>query len=118
MQDSDGNGLFITKGATGCHEKTQKTQTKKVDEVSDGAAWQFFGGRTAAVILGKGIICYSNQITRFGSTPVTYDHGANAANPDPNMQARGNGNIADDGTRTYGSCQHSAQLSRAVSSIT
>ncbi len=42
MQDSDGNGLFITKGATGCHEKTQKTQTKKVDEVSDGAAMKRF----------------------------------------------------------------------------
>jgi hypothetical protein len=54
---SDGNGLFITRGATGCHEKTQKTQTKKVDEVSDGAAWQFFGGRTAALIHGNGIIC-------------------------------------------------------------
>ncbi len=57
MRYSDGNGLFIMKGATGCHEKTQKTQTKKVDEVSDGAAWQFFGGRTAAVTLGNGIIC-------------------------------------------------------------
>jgi hypothetical protein len=44
---------------------------------------------------------YLNQITRFGTTPVLYDHGNNAASPDPNVQVRGNGNIVDDGTRTY-----------------
>jgi RHS repeat-associated protein len=44
---------------------------------------------------------YLNQITRYGTTPVTYDHGNNAASTDPNVQPRGNGNIADDGLRTY-----------------
>jgi RHS repeat-associated protein len=44
---------------------------------------------------------YLNQITKYGSTPVLYDHGNNAADPDPDIAARGNGNIADDGLRTY-----------------
>jgi RHS repeat-associated protein len=44
---------------------------------------------------------YLNQITRYGTTPVLYDHGNNAASLDPNVEARGNGNIADDGLRTY-----------------
>jgi len=38
-----------------------------------------------------------NQITKFGSTPVLYDHGSNiGANA-----AQGNGNIVNDGTRLY-----------------
>ena len=49
---------------------------------------------------------YLNQITAFqdgGSprVPVLYDHGNNAADPDPLVQVQGNGNIADDGTRLY-----------------
>ncbi len=44
---------------------------------------------------------YLNQITRFGTTPVLYDHGNNAASLDPAVRPRGNGNIADDGTRLY-----------------
>ncbi|OQB84023.1 MAG: tRNA nuclease WapA precursor [Planctomycetes bacterium ADurb.Bin126] len=42
-----------------------------------------------------------NQITRFGTTAVEYDHGDNAADPDPQVAARGNGNIVNDGTRRY-----------------
>ena len=42
-----------------------------------------------------------NQITRFGTTDVLYDHGDNAADPDPEIAARGNGNIVNDGTRRY-----------------
>jgi len=44
---------------------------------------------------------YLNELTKFGSTPVTYDHGNNAASSDPLIQQRGNGNIANDGTRIY-----------------
>ena len=44
---------------------------------------------------------YLNQIIRYGATPVTYDHGNNAVKPDPNIAARGNGNIVNDGLRTY-----------------
>ena len=35
----------------------------------------------------------------FGSTPVLYDQGNNAASPNPNVKPRGNGNIIDDGKR-------------------
>lgn len=37
---------------------------------------------------------YVNQLTRVGSGSVGYDHGDNAASPDPIVQRRGNGNIA------------------------
>jgi hypothetical protein len=46
-----------------------------------------------------------NQLTRFGATDVTYDHGDNAAlaetEGDGDIARRGNGNIATDGTRRY-----------------
>jgi hypothetical protein len=42
-----------------------------------------------------------NEITRFGATPVLYDHGNNAANLNSLIAQRGNGNIANDGTRSY-----------------
>lgn len=42
-----------------------------------------------------------NEVTISGSTPVAYDHGSNVTDPDPLVQQRGNGNIADDGTRGY-----------------
>lgn len=42
-----------------------------------------------------------NEVTQYGSTPVLYDHGNNAASPDPDVQKRGNGNIVDDGVRLY-----------------
>ena len=42
-----------------------------------------------------------NQVTRFGRTDVAYDHGFNADSDDPDVQRRGNGNVADDGTRLY-----------------
>jgi RHS repeat-associated protein len=42
-----------------------------------------------------------NEITRFGTTPVTYDHGNNTGNPNPLIAQRGNGNIVNDGTRIY-----------------
>jgi YD repeat-containing protein len=38
-----------------------------------------------------------NQTTKYGSTPVLYDHGNNAASANPLIAAQGNGNIADDG---------------------
>jgi RHS repeat-associated protein len=41
----------------------------------------------------------TNQLTQFGATPVSYDHGNNAASTDPLVQQRGNGNIVNDGTR-------------------
>ena len=43
---------------------------------------------------------YLNEVTKFGSTPVLYDHGDNAASADPLISQRGNGNIIDDGTVT------------------
>ncbi len=43
-----------------------------------------------------------NEITQFAATPVLYDHGNNNADPNPRIAARGNGNIANDGTRIYG----------------
>ena len=39
-----------------------------------------------------------NAVTRFGTTPVSYDHGDNGTSPDPLVSQRGNGNIAADGT--------------------
>jgi hypothetical protein len=36
-----------------------------------------------------------------GTTPILYDHGNNAADPDPDVARRDNGNVADDGTRAY-----------------
>jgi len=42
-----------------------------------------------------------NAITQFDGTPVLYDHGNNAGNPNPLIAQRGNGNIVDDGTRLY-----------------
>ena len=42
-----------------------------------------------------------NQITRMGTTTVLYDHGNNAADPDPLVAARGSGNIVNDGSRKY-----------------
>ena len=44
---------------------------------------------------------YVNQTTKFADTPVEYDHGDNAADEDPDVQRRGNGNVADDGTRLF-----------------
>ena len=42
-----------------------------------------------------------NQLTRYGTTPVAYDHGNNAADPDPDVARRGSGNVTDDGVRLY-----------------
>jgi RHS repeat-associated protein len=42
-----------------------------------------------------------NEITRFATTPVLYDHGNNASSGNPLIAQRGNGNIANDGTRIY-----------------
>jgi hypothetical protein len=39
-----------------------------------------------------------NEITQYATTPVLYDHGNNTGGAFP---TRGNGNIADDGVRTY-----------------
>ena len=44
---------------------------------------------------------YVNQLTRYGTTPVAYDHGNNAADPDPDAARRGSGNVTDDGVRLY-----------------
>jgi YD repeat-containing protein len=44
---------------------------------------------------------YLNQVTRFDDTDVLYDHGDNAASPDPDVARRGNGNLSDDGVRLY-----------------
>jgi YD repeat-containing protein len=42
-----------------------------------------------------------NELTKFATTPVVYDYGNNAGNPNPLIAKRGNGNITDDGTRLY-----------------
>jgi len=42
-----------------------------------------------------------NEITRFATTPVLYDHGNNASSGNPLVAQRGNGNIVNDGTRIY-----------------
>jgi RHS repeat-associated protein len=42
-----------------------------------------------------------NEITRFATTPVLYDHGNNASSGNPLIAQRGNGNIVNDGTRIY-----------------
>jgi RHS repeat-associated protein len=52
------------------------------------------------VLHGAGVRGYKlNEITQYAATPVLYDHGNNAGGPFP---TRGNGNITDDGVRTYG----------------
>jgi RHS repeat-associated protein len=42
-----------------------------------------------------------NELTKFGSTPVTYDNGNNRSSSNPVVSARGNGNIYRDGTNQY-----------------
>ena len=39
-----------------------------------------------------------NAVTRFGTTPVLYDHGDKGSSPDPLVSQRGNGNLTADGS--------------------
>jgi RHS repeat-associated protein len=79
---------------------TDTQRTYNLDHLGNwkNTAYTPVGGSPTTEIRRHNLV---NQITKFATTPVAYDHGNNGSNPDPLVAARGNGNIVNDGTLSY-----------------